>query len=110
MSGATVFTWTHEMRYDDAEHHMSMTGNVHVVHQSNGDSEPFTLDSQQLTADLEPIPTTQDSDDSTTDVSTTEPSTSEPATTGPATTQSATTKSSGEGKMRVKHVTATDQE
>ncbi|HEX3358794.1 MAG TPA: hypothetical protein VHS31_17590, partial [Tepidisphaeraceae bacterium] len=59
MHGPTAFEWSKELRYDDNVHRMTMSGDVHIVHESSGDSKPFTLNAQQITADMEPVPTTQ---------------------------------------------------
>jgi hypothetical protein len=84
MRGPTAFSWQRELRYDEAGRRMTMSGDVHIVHDSGGDSKPFTLNCQTVIADLEPA-------------STTEP-----------TTQTVPASPSNE-KMRMKHVTAQDQ-
>jgi hypothetical protein len=95
---------------------MTMTGDCHIEHESNGDNKPFTLRCQEIVADLEPVPTTQPSTQPTTDaatLATTQPTTL-PATvamagptTAPATTSPA--EASANQKMRLKHVVAQDQ-
>ena len=115
MSGATVFTWQQELRYDETQHRMTMKGDVYIKHESSGDSKPFTLKCKQLTADLEPAPadaTTQPSTaPATTAQAATPPTAAAPTTTAIATTAPATAPAdaSANQKMRLKHVTASDQ-
>jgi hypothetical protein len=88
MHGPTAFGWHRELRYDENQRRMTMSGDVHIVHDSGGDSKPFTLSCQTVVADLEPATTTQ-------------------PTTAPA-TQPIPTSPTNE-KMRIKHVMAQDQ-
>jgi hypothetical protein len=90
MHGPTAFAWSKELRYDDNLHRMTMTGDVDIEHLSSGDSKPFTLKAQKITADMEPVPTTQ-------------------PTSGPAATTKPGDSSPAQEKMRLKHVNASDQ-
>ena len=65
--GNTAFRWDDSLVYERAQKTMTMTGNVHVVHQPDSEgSAPFTLISDILTATFEPKPTTQPTTQSTT--------------------------------------------
>jgi hypothetical protein len=85
--GATAFEWGKALKYDENARRMMMTGGVHIEHDSGSDNKPFSLRCQTITADLEPVPTTQP--------------TSAPAASKPEDTSNQ--------KMRLKHVTASDQ-
>ena len=123
MNGATAFEWKKLLRYDETARRMTMVGDVHIEHESSGDSKPFTLRCQTIIADLEPVPpgeaTTEPSTAPSTMMSSMAPPETATAaalaspdspTTAPATSPTTNPSDTGANqKMRLKHVTATDQ-
>ncbi len=58
--GATAFEWKKSLVYDESVHLATLTGDVAIVHHSEGrQSQPFRLDAQLVTAQFESAPTTQ---------------------------------------------------
>jgi hypothetical protein len=64
--GATAFEWKKSLIYSEPDRRATLAGDVAIVHRpKNNKDQPFRLDAQTVTADLEPAASTQSSDAST---------------------------------------------
>jgi hypothetical protein len=52
--GDTAFAWSREMRFDELSHQATMSGDVKIVHQPENKEDRFTLNADEVVAELSP--------------------------------------------------------